>query len=155
MSTDADTVPAERIRLGVPVRDWRHALTVTGDLLTDAGLTTPQYTAEMIAAVEELGPYIVIAPGIALAHARPSDAVLGTGLSLITLRTPVAFGHDVNDPVSLVIGLCSTDTSSHLSRLRRVAAFLAEPGNVERVLAAGDADAVAASLNTDDRGEPT
>lgn len=36
----------------------------------------------MIESVEEYGPYIVIGPHLALAHARPEDGSLKLGLSL-------------------------------------------------------------------------
>ena len=43
--------------------------------------------------VDEHGPYIVIAPGLALAHARPGPEVLADGLAVVTLAEPVPFGH--------------------------------------------------------------
>ena len=39
----------------------------------------------MIRMIEEHGPYVVIAPGLALAHARPGPEVLADGLSVVTL----------------------------------------------------------------------
>ena len=60
----------------------------------------------MINAVEELGPYIVIIPHIAIAHARPSDNVLKNGISLITLKEPVEFGNKDNDPVYYIFFMC-------------------------------------------------
>ena len=66
----------------------------------------------MIETVEKMGPYIVIAPGLALAHSRPSEAVLKTGLSWVRLSTPVKFGNKANDPVSLVIGLAGHDENA-------------------------------------------
>ncbi|MFO7690072.1 MAG: PTS sugar transporter subunit IIA, partial [Cryobacterium sp.] len=85
--------------------DWRAAIRLAGDGLVAGGATTGTYTDEMIEAVEKHGPYIVIAPGIALAHSRPSPAVLTGGLSWVSLATPVEFGNAANDPVTLVIGL--------------------------------------------------
>ena len=44
------------------------------DALVASGATTPAYTDEMVATVEQLGPCIVIAPGIAPSHRyRPGD----------------------------------------------------------------------------------
>lgn len=43
-----------------------------GDLLVSTDVSTDTYTEEMLRNVEENGPYIVIAPGFAFAHARPS-----------------------------------------------------------------------------------
>jgi PTS system ascorbate-specific IIA component len=55
--------------------------------------------------LQELGPYAVIAPGIALLHARPDDGVLAPCLALITLSRAVEFGSEQNDPVDLVFAL--------------------------------------------------
>ena len=78
-------LPDRAIWIGADATDWRDAIRRAGDALIASGAVTHAYTDEMIATVESLGPYIVIAPGIALAHSRPSPAVLRTGLSLVLL----------------------------------------------------------------------
>ena len=101
-----------------------------------ARITTAAYTDQMIATVEQLGPYIVIAPGIALAHARPSEAVLRPGLSWVTLAQGVRFGHKDNDPVTLVVGLAAPDDSSHVQALATLAELLEDPSRRAALLAA-------------------
>jgi len=78
-------LPRSAIRVGVEAADWRAAVTAAGDVLVSSGATAPAYTGEMIAAIEQMGSYMVIAPGIALPHARPSPAVLRVGLSVVAL----------------------------------------------------------------------
>lgn len=129
-------LPEAAMRNAIRVGDWRGGVRAAGTALVDGGITTEQYTAEMIAAIEKLGPYVVIAPGLALAHARPSPAVLHTGFSWVSLAEPVAFGHESNDPVSLVIGFAAVDHSAHLKALRQLATMLAEPWAVEEFAAA-------------------
>ena len=119
-------LPDEAIRLNVEAEDWRAAVREAGGALVDSGVTMPEYTDEMIATVDKLGPYIVIAPGIALAHSRPSPAVLHAGCSWVTLAQPVEFGNAVNDPVSLVIGLAAIDHDGHLELMAALAAVLAD-----------------------------
>jgi PTS system ascorbate-specific IIA component len=97
----------------------------------------------MVATVEQLGPYIVIAPGIALAHSRPSPAVLRAGLSLVTHLEPVPFGHRENDPVRLVVGLAALDEEGHVTALSTLAEFLSDEGRREALITAADAEAVA------------
>lgn len=116
--------------------NWREAIRLSGDGLVAGGATTNEYTDQMITAVEEHGPYIVIAPGIALAHARPSEAVLHAGLSWVSLETPVKFGHPKNDPVTLVIGLAATDHTAHINVLKATAAVLSDTAVRERLEAA-------------------
>jgi PTS system ascorbate-specific IIA component len=67
---------------------------------------------------------MVIAPSIALAHSRPSDSVLETGLSLVTLANPIEFGSTSNDPVSLVIGLAAVDHDSHIDLMAALSELL-------------------------------
>jgi PTS system ascorbate-specific IIA component len=140
--TLSDLLPTVAIRLGASADDWRAAVRVAGDALVASGATSDAYTGEMIATVESLGPYIVIAPGVALAHARPSPAVHRAGLSLVTLVTPVPFGHRQNDPVRLVIGLASPDTEGHVNALATLADFIADDDRRSALFEARDAASV-------------
>jgi PTS system ascorbate-specific IIA component len=112
------------IKIQQSVTSWRESFEVAGAGLVDSKRTVAAYTQEMIQAFEELGPYMVIAPGIALAHGRPSESVLETGLSLVTLSTPIEFGNQANDPVSLVIGLAAKDHDSHIDLMAALSELL-------------------------------
>jgi PTS system ascorbate-specific IIA component len=114
--------------------NWKQALELAGSALERSHRTTSEYTKAMVTAFEELGPYMVIAPGIALAHARPSEAVLSTGLSLVTLSEPIPFGNTANDPVTLVIGLCAVDHDSHIELMAALSEFLMDVMKVNMLL---------------------
>ena len=122
--------------------NWKQAIELAGDALVTSKRTTTQYTEAMVQAFEELGPYMVIAPGIALAHARPSEAVLGTGLSLITLSEPVVFGSEANDPVRLVIGLAAVDHDSHIDLMAALSDLLMDVMKVNMLLQAENVEQV-------------
>ena len=124
------------IKLQQSCVSWREAFELAGLGLVESSRTTSAYTNEMIQAFEELGPYMVIAPGIALAHGRPSEAVLATGLSLVTLSTPVVFGSTANDPVSLVIGLAAVDHDSHIDLMAALSELLMSEETVNLLLKA-------------------
>src|SRR5690606_22556894 len=96
---------ADGVPIGAEAADWREAVRLAGSALSRSGATTPAYSDEMIRMIDEHGPYVVIAPGLALAHARPGPSVLADGLAVVTLATPVAFGHPHNDPVGVILGL--------------------------------------------------
>ena len=130
------TLPDEAIRLLVTAKDWRAAVRQAGEALVAADVTTPDYTDQMIEAIEQLGPYIVIAPGVALAHARPSPAVKQAGQSWVTLETPVPFGNEANDPVWLVIGLAATQQDGHIDMLAHLARVLSDQDCLAGVAAA-------------------
>ncbi|GAA1692356.1 PTS sugar transporter subunit IIA [Streptomyces yatensis] len=122
-----DLLPVEAVRLDVRVADWREAIGAAGRLMVETGATTDEYTGEMVANVEENGPYIVIAPGVAFAHSRPSPAVLRTGMSWVRLAGPVEFGHESNDPVTLVVALAAQDSAAHTSAMGSLARLLGDP----------------------------
>lgn len=131
-----ELMPAEAMLVGAEAQDWREAIRAAGDGLVRSGATTDDYTDQMIETVEKLGPYIVIAPGLALAHARPSAAVLRTGLSWAGLARPVEFGHAHNDPVRLVVGLAGTDHAAHSTALAQLAQLMSTPGALDALTAA-------------------
>jgi PTS system ascorbate-specific IIA component len=124
------------IKLQQSCVSWRETFELAGLGLVESSRTTSAYTNEMIQAFEELGPYMVIAPGIALAHGRPSESVLATGLSLVTLSTPVVFGSTANDPVSLVIGLAAVDHDSHIDLMAALSELLMSEDTVNFLLKA-------------------
>lgn len=117
------------IRLQIPVKDWKEAVEAGGALLVEAGMCEPRYVEAMVQAVRDMGAYMVLAPGLSLAHARPEDGALKIGISIITLSTPVDFGSEANDPVQLVISFCGIDHHSHVELLRELAEFLVDEGN--------------------------
>lgn len=127
MATLHELVSPNAIRLDVPVTDWRAAITAAGDLLVESGVSEATYTRSMISNVEEHGPYIVVAPGFAFAHARGSEnTVHRNGMSWLRLAEPVAFGHESNDPVTLVAALAAPDSSAHMQAMRQLATLLGD-----------------------------
>ena len=135
------------IKLQQSCVSWRESFELAGLGLVESSRTTSAYTNEMIQAFEELGPYMVIAPGIALAHGRPSEAVLATGLSLVTLSTPVVFGSTANDPVSLVIGLAAVDHDSHIDLMAALSELLMSEDTVNLLLQARNESEVRSYLS--------
>ncbi|NEM91306.1 PTS sugar transporter subunit IIA [Galbitalea soli] len=114
-------IPAEAIALDVVASDWRSAVRAGGAALTRAGIAKASYADEMVRMIEEHGPYVVIAPGLALAHARPGPEVLREGVSVVTLQTPVTFGHPYNDPVSVVLSLAVVSADAHIALVAELA----------------------------------
>lgn len=152
MATLSELLPPGAIRLDAPAGDWREAVRSAGDLMVAAGSSTGEYTTQMIENVEENGPYIVIAPGLAFAHARPSPAVLRTGMSWVRLRRPVEFGHESNDPVELVVGLAAQDSGAHTAAMAALARLLADPGTARALREAPTPEALHAVLAGDGGG---
>ncbi|AMM21739.1 PTS ascorbate transporter subunit IIA [Frondihabitans sp. PAMC 28766] len=114
-------IPDEAIVIGATATDWRSAVRTAGAALVASGSAKPGYSDAMIRMIDEHGPYVVIAPGLALAHARPDDQVIATGLAVVTLASPVSFGHPHNDPVRVVLGLAVESVGGHLESIADLA----------------------------------
>lgn len=114
-------IPTDGIRIGLTATTWREVVDGVGRLLVDNRFATAGYTAAIAQSIERNGPYLVIAPGLALLHARPEEGALAPGLVLATLAEPVAFGHSTNDPVTVALGLTAVDSESHLDALVAIA----------------------------------
>lgn len=139
-------LPDDAIQLHASASDWRAAVELAGECLTRAGAAEPRYADEMIRMIDEHGPYVVIAPGLALAHARPGPEVLSDGLAVVTLSTPVAFGHPHNDPVRVVLALAVHSSQQHLRMVAELANLFNDSDAVQRLAEAGSADQVRAIL---------
>lgn len=126
--------------------DKNEAIRIAGELLVKQSWISPAYIDEMIRSVDELGPYIVISPGIAFAHARPSELVERDCTSLITLEPPVCFGHKKNDPVSILFALANRETRQHLSVMRDISKMICQEDFFDAVTGAQDIEAVIAYI---------
>jgi mannitol/fructose-specific phosphotransferase system IIA component (Ntr-type) len=127
------TFPERAIRLDVQCDGWRDAVRASGQLLVDTGVVEEAYVEAIVTAVEELGPYIVLAPGIAIAHARPEDGARDVGFSLVRLAEPLEFGSKHNDPVEFVFAFASPDKDLHTTALASLADFIESGENLERL----------------------
>jgi PTS system ascorbate-specific IIA component len=130
------------VLVGVEPGDWREAVEASGKLLVSVGAAEEGYVAAMVRTTEELGPYAVIAPGVAIPHARPEDGAVRVGLSLAVLSEPVEFGSKENDPVDLVFGFSTTDADAHVELLQALADFIEEPENTEALRSASTVEEV-------------
>ncbi|WP_394551125.1 PTS sugar transporter subunit IIA [Agromyces sp. MMS24-JH15] len=148
-------LPDSAVVLSTEAADWRAAVRTAGRALVRAGAALPEYADRMIQVVDEYGAYIVIAPGLALAHARPGPDVTATGMSVVTLATPVAFGHPHNDPVRVVIGLAVTNAEDHIAGIASLANAFNDADLVDRLAAAATATEVRDLLGVTGGRAPT
>ncbi len=126
-----DYLDPSAVSLGNEVKDWRAAIEATGRLLVDSEAAEEQYVQAMVRTTEELGPYVVIAPGVAIPHARPENGARKVGLSLAVLAEPVEFGSKENDPVDLVFGFSTTDSDAHMELIQDLANFIEKEENCQ------------------------
>jgi PTS system ascorbate-specific IIA component len=97
--------------------DWEEAIHIGGTMMVDAGLAEERYIQAIIDNHRTIGPYFVIAPGIAMPHAKPENGVIQTGYVLMTLDEPVKFGDEENDPVDILIFAGAINREEHNSEV--------------------------------------
>jgi len=139
---------AKSIELQVSVSNAEEAIRKAGGLLVKSDYATNEFVEDMVKVYNELGSYIVIAPGLALPHARPEAGAKQNGFSLITLKNPIYFGHRTNDPVRVVIGMSAINNNAHVKSLMILADKLGEEGIINQVADAKTAEQIVEIFKT-------
>ena len=145
-----DAVDRRSVAVKAEADSWQAAVELCGELLVAAEVVEERYGPAMIRTVEELGPYVAVAPGVAIPHARPEDGVLKMGISLAVLQNPVEFGSEENDPVDLLFGFASPDKDSHVDTIRDLVSFIQNAENLEALRTAETADEALRILKKDE-----
>lgn len=131
---------ASMVRRGAKAQDWRDAVEIASKLLVKARCVRPGYTKKLIDVIDKFGPYIVIAPGLALVHAQPSSDSLQRGLVAVTFPEGVNFGHAHNDPVGLVVAISTMNASQHLDVVAGIANGLDDDDTLVQRAVRADSD---------------
>ena len=126
-----DFLLPENVELGSCFNTWQECITRAGELLESNGYISEAYIRDMLHMVQSMGPYIVIMPGVALAHARPKGNVNRNGISLVTIKGGVCFGNEENDPVYAVFAVAARTDAEHLILFKSLGKFLSVEENVE------------------------
>lgn len=123
-----DLLNEELILLNINASDWEDAIRKAAQPLVDEKKVTESYVDDIIVGVKNNGPYIVLTEHIALPHARPESGALESAIGVATLKTPVEFGNEANDPVKYLFTLSAKDSSQHLSALSELAGLFEDKG---------------------------
>lgn len=126
-----ELIQKKNIEVNIDVDNWEDAIKSVGNLLMNSKQIEDGYVNSMINSVKELGPYIVLSQGFALAHAAPNtETVHKSSLAIVTLKKPVKFGSP-NDPVKVLMCLACMDKATHLDLLSKAAKKLMQENFVE------------------------
>lgn len=128
-----EIISSDKVQVLEQVESWREAINIAASPLQEQGYFQQDYIDDMIRSVEKLGPYIVIAPEIAIAHARPNNNVKKIGLSLLKLNQHINFSEE-GHYASLVFVLSAIDNEGHLEVLRSLATTLGNQQTVKNLL---------------------
>lgn len=128
-------LPLSHIQLIDSVDNWQQAVQYCAEPLLSEHLIEPSYVECIFQTHQEIGPYYVIAPQIAMPHSRPEDGANEQALSLVVLKQGINFGSD-NDPVHIILMLAAKDSKSHLEMLSVVAELLSNEEAVQQIIQA-------------------
>lgn len=128
-----DVLKDSNILLNEQVTTWEDSIRRVSEPLIKEKIIEPRYVTAMIDSVKEYGPYIVIGKYIALAHARPEDGVNSLGISVATIKDPIAFGNEENDPVKIIFCLAAVDSYSHLNIMKSLIELINDEEKIDRL----------------------
>lgn len=130
------------VRTDVDCAGWRDCVRTCGELLAAEGKIEPPFIDSMIGTVEELGPYMILMPGVAFFHGRPSADVHEACLSLITLKDSVKFDEFDGQEIRCAFGFGAVDADSHVEMLTHVAKLLQDQEFVGLITGSGSKEAI-------------
>ena len=119
--------------------DWKEAVRKSAKPLENGNFVTANYAEAIISNVEELGPYICIAPHVAMPHARPEQGALKTQIAVTLFRNEIIFNRD-DARANLFITLSAADADSHLEMLVKLSELLQDESTAEKIFAAQSVD---------------
>lgn len=116
--------------------DWRDAIRAACAPLVADGTIQKEYVSYIIEKVEELGPYIVIAPEICIPHAERGRGVNRTAMCFMRSETPVRFHEDGEHDARIFVVLAAADDEEHIQNLMELSERLSDEETVAKLLAA-------------------
>ena len=121
------------IKLNQTANTWEDAIKIGTDLLVDSGAIEPRYYEHIVNNIKKLGPYIVIAPGLAMPHARPEEGVIKT--------------------VSILLTLAASDANTHMEGIMEITQIFDDPNsddgvNIQKFLNCKTTEEVLAVIDT-------
>jgi len=143
----ANWLTAGNIQLTERVDDWQDAVRQAAAPLLAQQAIAPDYLQAIFHSHAQLGPYYVLAPGLAMPHARPEEGALKNGLSLLRINQGVSFNSAENDPVYVVIMLCAVSGEEHLNMIGELADLFSDESRLQQLLSATTLAAIQAAIS--------
>lgn len=117
---------------------WQEAIRASCQPLINDGSIENVYVDNVIECVNKYGPYIVLAPDIALPHAQEGgEGVNQNAISFMKVEEPVVFDPENADKnARLFFVLASNDHDKHIEMMEKLAAVLLNRNFVDALLGA-------------------
>lgn len=94
---------------------WQEAIRKAGAILMKNGSVSEEYIEDMIEVINKNGSYMIMNNKIAFPHARASQGVFKTDMSLVRFDTPIEFPG--NKIVRIILCFSSRDQKEHMDAL--------------------------------------
>lgn len=140
-------LPTENIQIVDSVCDWKQAITLAAQPLLEKEAITQAYIKAIFNSHQELGPYYVLAPGLAMPHARPEQGGIKNGLSLLHIKKGVCFDSEENDPIYVVIMLCALSGDEHINMITALADIFSDDERLSALLKASSMETIQAVIS--------
>ncbi|HHF3068303.1 TPA: PTS sugar transporter subunit IIA [Vibrio diabolicus] len=142
-----ELITSDVIRIHSDATDWKDAISKSCEALIEHGAIEPSYVEAIYRSHEELGPYYVVGPGMAMPHARPEDGVNRLSLAITVIQNGVNFNSEENDPVKMLVTLAATDSNSHVDAISKLAELFMNEKHVEAICNAQSKEDVLAIID--------
>ncbi len=131
-----DLVDAGRISFHEKFDNWEDSIRAASQPLIEEGAIEQNYVQAMIDSVHEFGPYIVLAPNIAMPHRQEGAAgVNKTAICFMKVEHPVSFEEGNPDKdARLFFVLASQNNDQHMANMEKLANALMIDNFTEKML---------------------
>ncbi|HBM74764.1 MAG TPA: hypothetical protein DD429_04325 [Clostridiaceae bacterium] len=126
-------------------KNWEDAIRVTAKVLLDDGCINEHYIDTMVSLTKKYGPYFVISPQIAVAHAQPKDGAFKIGVSLSIYKN----GLDImkKEKVKFLFVLATPNQNEHMHILQNIACLAEHPDAMDQMMEAVCKEDILHTLN--------
>ncbi|EDL55826.1 MULTISPECIES: PTS sugar transporter subunit IIA [Vibrio] len=118
------------------------ALDITCSKLIEQGKVEPSYLEAIKVKHKEIGAYYVLAPKIAMPHARPEDGVNEQALQITVFKNGVDLESEDNGDVYFSVTLAAMDSDSHIQTIMALAELFQNDEDVDAIIAADNEAAI-------------
>ena len=128
-------VENKHVKFAESAKDWKDAIRISCETLEADGTVEENYKEDIIRCVEKYGPYIVIAPNIAMPHSQEgATGVHNTAIAFTKFEKAVCF--EEGNPeceAQLFFTLASCNSEQHLANMSKLSELLTNDELVEEL----------------------
>ncbi|RTZ16479.1 PTS sugar transporter subunit IIA [Vibrio aquaticus] len=124
-----------------------NALDITCSKLVEQGKVDATYLEAIKKKHKEIGAYYVLAPKIAMPHARPEDGVNEAALQITVFKNGVDLESEDNGDVFFSVTLAALDSDSHIQTIVALSELFQNDDDIDAIIRAENESAIAEILN--------